>query len=89
MRARIGRHLAWLGSDLTWTLEWHSLYRAHALSLDRYLHERIVFAGGCILYTTSNIIHKYNTNQHVAAALSLFASIALMFWYLLRILNRR
>ena len=49
----------------------------------------VLFAGGCILYTTSNIIHKYNPNQHVAAALSLFASIALMFWYLLRILNRR
>jgi FtsH-binding integral membrane protein len=48
----------------------------------------VLFAGGCILYTTSNMIHKYNTNQHVAAALSLFASIALMFWYLLRILNR-
>jgi uncharacterized protein len=48
----------------------------------------VLFAGGCILYTTSNIIHKYNTNQHVAAALSLFASIALMFWYLIRILNR-
>ncbi len=45
VRARIGRHLAWLGNDLTWTLEWHSLYRAHALSLDRYLHEHIVFAG--------------------------------------------
>ncbi|MBA4149744.1 MAG: Bax inhibitor-1 family protein [Verrucomicrobia bacterium] len=49
----------------------------------------VLFAGGCILYTTSNLIHKYNTNQHVAASLSLFASIALMFWYLLRILNRR
>ncbi|MFN7141571.1 MAG: Bax inhibitor-1 family protein [Limisphaerales bacterium] len=49
----------------------------------------VIFAGACILYTTSNMIHKYNTDQHVAAALSLFASIALMFWYLLRILNRR
>ena len=48
----------------------------------------VLFAGGVILYTTSNIIHRYNTNQHVAAALSLFAAIALMFWYLLRILNR-
>jgi len=48
----------------------------------------VLFAGGCILYTTSNMIHKYSANQHVAAALSLFASIALMFWYLIRILNR-
>lgn len=46
----------------------------------------VIFAGGCILYTTSNIIHRYNTNQHVAASLSLFASVALMFWYVIRIL---
>ncbi len=48
----------------------------------------VVFAGGCILYTTSNILHRYNTNQHVAASLSLFAAVALMFWYILRILMR-
>ncbi len=46
----------------------------------------IIFAGAAILYTTSKIIHKYNTNQHVAAALSLFAAVALLFWYVLRIL---
>ncbi|MGZ4963865.1 MAG: Bax inhibitor-1/YccA family protein [Limisphaerales bacterium] len=49
----------------------------------------VIFAAGCILYTTSNILHRYNTNQHVAAALSLFAAVALMFWYILRILMRR
>ena len=46
----------------------------------------VLFAGGAILYTTSNIIHHYNTDQHVAASLSLFASVALLFWYVLRIL---
>jgi FtsH-binding integral membrane protein len=49
----------------------------------------VVFAAGCILYTTGGILHRYNTNQHVAAALSLFAAVALMFWYVLRILMRR
>jgi FtsH-binding integral membrane protein len=48
----------------------------------------VVFAAGCILYTTGGILHRYNTNQHVAAALSLFAAVALMFWYVLRILMR-
>lgn len=48
----------------------------------------VAFAGGCILYTTGGILHRYNTNQHVAAALSLFAAVALMFWYVLRILMR-
>lgn len=48
-----------------------------------------VFAGGCVVYNTSNLLHRYSPNQHVAAALSLFASIALMFWYILRIFLRR
>jgi FtsH-binding integral membrane protein len=45
----------------------------------------VAFAGGSILYNTSNILHKYRTDQHVAASLSLFASVALLFWYVLRI----
>lgn len=46
----------------------------------------VLFAAGAILYSTSNILHKYHTGQHVAAALSLFAAVALLFWYVLRIL---
>jgi FtsH-binding integral membrane protein len=46
----------------------------------------VAFACGAILYSTSRIIHQYNTDQHVAASLSLFASVALLFWYVLRIL---
>jgi len=46
----------------------------------------VAFAAGSVLYTTSNIIHHYRTDQHVAASLALFAGVALMFWYLLRIL---
>ncbi len=46
----------------------------------------VLFAGASILYTLSNIIHHYNTKQHVAAALALFAGVALLFWYVLRIL---
>jgi uncharacterized protein len=45
----------------------------------------ILVAAGCILYDTSNIIHHYRTDQYVAASLSLFASVALLFWYVLRI----
>lgn len=43
----------------------------------------IVFASAAILYTTSNIIHRYATHQHVAASLELFASVALLFYYIL------
>ncbi len=49
----------------------------------------VAFAGGSILYETSNVMHRYNTNQHVAASLSLFASIALLFWYILQIFMNR
>lgn len=46
----------------------------------------ILFAAGAILYDTSNVLHHYRTDQHVAASLSLFASVALLFWYVLRLL---
>lgn len=45
----------------------------------------IALAGAYILYDTSNVLHNYRTDQHVAAALALFASVALMFWYILRL----
>jgi FtsH-binding integral membrane protein len=45
----------------------------------------VVFAGGYILYDTSNVLHHYRTHQYVAASLALFASVALLFWYVLRI----
>lgn len=48
----------------------------------------IVLASGAILYNTSNLIHRYQPGQHVAAALSLFASVALLFWYVLQLLMR-
>ena len=47
----------------------------------------VAFAGSSILYQTSNVLHRFNTRQHVAAALTLFASVALLFWYILRIFS--
>lgn len=46
----------------------------------------VVLASAFILYDTSNVIHHYRTDQHVAAALALFASLAILFYYILRIL---
>jgi len=43
----------------------------------------IVFAAGSILYNTSNVLHQFRMDQHVAAALSLFAAVALLFYYVL------
>ncbi|MEL6128812.1 MAG: Bax inhibitor-1 family protein [Cyanobacteria bacterium J06627_3] len=46
----------------------------------------VAFAAAAILYKTSNVMHRYSTNQHVAASLELFAAVMLLFWYVLRIL---
>lgn len=46
----------------------------------------VLLAGGSILHQTSNIIHHYRPEQYVAASLGLFASVALLFWYVLQIL---
>ena len=42
-------------------------------------------AAGYILFYTSNVLHHYRKDQHIAASLALFASLALLFWYILRI----
>ena len=46
----------------------------------------ILFAAASVLYSTSNIIHEYHTDQHVAASLSLFSSVGLLFWYVIQFL---
>lgn len=48
----------------------------------------VVLASGSILYQTSNMVHKYSEDQYVGASLGLFASLMLLFWYILSILNR-
>jgi FtsH-binding integral membrane protein len=49
----------------------------------------IAFAGAAVLYDTSNILHHYPQDKYVAASLELFASIALMFWYVLQLFMNR
>jgi FtsH-binding integral membrane protein len=46
----------------------------------------VALMAGYILYDTSNVIHHFRTDQHVAASLELFADVALLFYYILRIL---
>jgi FtsH-binding integral membrane protein len=49
----------------------------------------VALAGAAILYDTSNVLHHYPEDRYVAAALELFASVALMLWYVLRLLTSR
>jgi FtsH-binding integral membrane protein len=49
----------------------------------------VALAGAAILYDTSNVLHHYPEDRYVGAALELFASVALMLWYVLRLLMSR
>ncbi|HEV2972833.1 MAG TPA: Bax inhibitor-1 family protein [Pirellulales bacterium] len=68
-----------------------AVFSNHALGIP-FSVAMIAFACGYILYDTSNVMHHYRIGQHVAASLALFASVALLFYYVLRLLmqlNRR
>lgn len=49
----------------------------------------VALAGGAILYDTSKIAIYWPSDRYVGAALELFASVALFFWYILRLLMAR
>lgn len=49
----------------------------------------VILASATILYQTSKLKDSYATNQYVGASLQLFASIMLLFWYILSILMSR
>lgn len=63
-----------------------SLLFGFALPTMLFAGAMIVLAAGYILYDTSNVLHHYRTDMHVAASLKLFASVALMFYYVLTFL---
>src|SRR5690606_23879029 len=48
-----------------------------------------LLAGGSILYPASNLVNKYTTEDYIPAALGLFASLMLLFWYVLSIFMSR
>ena len=45
----------------------------------------VALFAGFIVYDTSNVMHRYGTNEHVAASMALFGSFAMLFYYILRI----
>ncbi len=49
----------------------------------------VVLAAASILYQTSQVKDHFGTQQYVGASLQLFASVMLLFWYVLRILMSR
>lgn len=49
----------------------------------------IMLAAGYILYQTSEMLENYSSEGYVGAALSLFASVAMLFFYILRLFGSR
>jgi FtsH-binding integral membrane protein len=49
----------------------------------------IALAGASILYQTQTMLRRYPSEAYVGAAVQLFASVMLLFWYVLRLVARR
>jgi hypothetical protein len=49
----------------------------------------IALAGGSILYQTQTIMKSYPSEAYVGGAVQLFASVMMMFWYVLRLFGQR
>lgn len=54
-----------------------------------FTYAMIAFACAYILYSTSNVMLHYRTDQYVAASLALFAAVALLFWYIVQLFMSR
>ncbi len=54
-----------------------------------FVYAMIALSCCSILYQTSNVLHHYRTSQYVAAALALFSSVVLLFWYVLQLFMSR
>jgi hypothetical protein len=79
--------ISWLGSRKSNLYETHIFYRRTSClnddawgrrTITRCVPEEVAmvaFAGGAILYDTSNVLHHYPADRYVAAALELFASL--------------
>jgi FtsH-binding integral membrane protein len=85
-----GANFSWLGRWLFFAglgaiaLILGSIFFGFSLGL-LFIGGMILLASGYILYDTSNVMHRYHEEQYVAAALALFASVALLFYYALQL----
>lgn len=79
------RTVLWLGGLVAFGFVAASVFIGFSLGL-AFSVAMVALAGGYILYDTSNVLHHYRIGQHVAASLALFASVALLFWYVIRII---
>lgn len=83
----MGKFLFWAGIVATGAVICFAIFGEMGIGL-LFTVAMIGLASGYILYDTSNVLHHYRTDQHVAASLALFASVALLFWYILQLFMR-
>jgi FtsH-binding integral membrane protein len=84
------RNFLWLASLAAFAVIVVSMFTAGGFtSSTLFISAMVVLFSGWILYDTSNILHHYDTDQHVAAALALFSSVATLFWWVLRLMSSR
>jgi FtsH-binding integral membrane protein len=91
---RSARDFTWLGA----TLRWFGVLALAAIvisvvtgaSLGTWFSLAMIgFAGAAILYETQIILRETPPGRETVAAMALFSSLALLFWYVLRLLMSR
>lgn len=80
------RNVLLLGAIAAFALIFGSMFFGFNLGL-YFVIGMVVLMCGYILYDTSQVLHHFRTDQHVAASLELFASLATLFWYILRLMS--
>jgi FtsH-binding integral membrane protein len=84
------RNFLWVGSLAALAIVVLSAFTGAGFSGSTlFICAMVVLLSGWILYDTSNILHHYDTDQHVAAALALFSSVVTLFWWVLRLMSSR
>jgi hypothetical protein len=89
-----GRDFSVLGAYVKWALVVALLLIVGAVvfgfDLGTWFSVAMIGVAGCaILYDTSKVLRSYPPDREVAASMELFASLALLFWYVLRLLSDR
>jgi uncharacterized protein len=91
---RSARDFTWLGATLRWfgVLALVAIVLAVLTGSDLgtwFSLAMIGFAGAAILYETQVILRETPPGRETVAAMALFSSLALLFWYVLRLLMSR
>jgi len=84
------RNFLWVGSLAAFAVIIASTFMGGGFTGSTlFISAMVVLFSGWILYDTSNILHHYDTDQHVAATLALFSSVVTLFWWVLRLMSSR